>query len=305
MTAPLSNWPTVDVIIPTRDRAHLVREAVRSVAAQDYPGHVRVIVDDDGMSPIGMIPSEGVAVCVVRNSHRGGLSGARNTGIDHAEADLVAFLDDDDLWLPNKLLRQVVALQQDPHTEMVTTSVSVEFAGRSTSRLAGTTAVTHDMLLESRLAMLHSSTFVIRRAALAELGGLDETAPDGHNEDYDLLLRLAARAPILHVDEPLVRVRWIVSSQFRNAWAARLAGAEWVLERHPDICGNAVGHARVLGQIAFAHAALGSRRSALRTASRAWRRRWREPRAYLAVLVVAGVPPSFIMSRLHRYGRGV
>jgi hypothetical protein len=220
-------------------------------------------------------------------------------------AELVAFLDDDDLWLPGKLRRQVAAMQQNPDASMVTTSVLIEFAGRTTPRFARTSWVTYDMLLESRMAMLHSSTFLLRRATLRELGGVDETAPGGHNEDYDLLIRCAEHAPVLHVDEPLVRVRWRADSRFRDAWHDRLAGAEWLLERHPAICTTAVGHARILGQMAFAHAALGRRRSALRMAGQACRRRWREPRAYLAVLVVAGVPPSFILTPLHLFGRGV
>lgn len=217
----------------------------------------------------------------------------------------MAFLDDDDLWLPDKLRPQVAALHQNPDATTVTTSVRFEFEGRTTARLAGATTVTYEMLLASRMAMLHSSTFLIMRTALRELGGLDETAPDGHNEDYDLLLRCAEQQPIVHVDEPLVHVRWTSGSRFMEAWAARLAGAEWVLDRHPDIRSSAIGHARVLGQIAFAHAALGRRRRALRMAGLAWRCRWREPRAYLAVLAAAGVPPSFIVTRLHRFGHGV
>jgi len=305
MAASLSNWPSVDVVVPTRDRADMVREAVRSVAAQDYPGRLRVIIVDDGTGPVGTIATDFAEVRVVPNTHLQGLCGARNTGIDLSDADLVAFLDDDDLWLPDKLRRQVTALQQNPDTMMVTASVLIEFAGRTTPRLAGTSLVTRDMLLKSRMAMLHSSTFLIRRTSLRRLGGLDETAPNGHNEDYDLLLRCAAQQPIVHVDEPLVRVRWTSDSQFRDVWAARLAGAEWVLDRHPDIRSSSVGHARVLGQIAFAHAVLGRRRSALRLARRTWRLRWQEPRAYLAVLAVAGVPPSFIVTQLHRFGRGV
>ena len=305
MAESLSTWPTVDVVVPTRDRADLLHEAVRSVAAQDYPGRLRVIVVDDGTGRVGTIATDLAEVHIVPNTHLQGLCGARNTGIELVDADLVAFLDDDDLWLPDKLRRQVAALQQNPGAMMVTTSVLIEFAGRITARLAGTTMVTYEMLLKSRMAMLHSSTFLIRRKALHELGGLDETAPGGHNEDYDLLLRCAAQGPIVHVDEPLVRVRWTSGSRFRHAWAARLAGAEWVLDRHPDIKRSATGHARVLGQIAFAHAALGSRRTALRVAGQAWRRRWREPRAYLVVLAVAGVPPSFIVTQLHRFGLGV
>ena len=110
-----------------------------------------------------------------------------------ATRELVAFLDDDDRWLPGKLSRQVELLAARPDAPMASTSIRVEFGDSHTDRYAGTDAVTHARLLESRMSMLHSSTFLLRRSALTEPGGLvDEDAPDGQNEDYELLLRYSA-----------------------------------------------------------------------------------------------------------------
>ena len=134
---------------------------------------------------------------------------------------------------------------------------------------------------------------------------VDESAPAGQNEDWDLLLRCSARAPIAHVDRPLVWVRWGSSSMFAAAWESKLAGLRWVLDGHPGIAGDPLGYARVLGQMAFAEAALHRRRAALGTAVRAGRVRWREPRGYLATAVALGVPPGVILSALHRRGHGV
>jgi glycosyltransferase involved in cell wall biosynthesis len=299
--------PSVDVVIPTHDRPEFVRAAIDSVRTQQYGGRLRVIVVFDRNAPDeSLATGDGVPVLVLRNERKPGLCGARNTGICASDAELVAFLDDDDRWLPGKLARQVELLTDRPDVPMAATSIRVEFRDSHTDRYAGTDAVTHDQLLESRMSMLHSSTFLLRRSALIGAVGLvDEDAPDGQNEDYELLLRYSLVAPIAHIDEPLVAVRWGSTSLFAQAWRSKLAGARWILQRHPDIAASAVGHARLLGQIAFAEAALGQRRRALGTAARGIRVRWREPRPYLAVLAALGVPPGGILGVLHHFGRGV
>jgi hypothetical protein len=157
------------------------------------------------------------------------------------------------------------------------------------------------------MAMLHSSTFLIRRAALlGPLGLVDEQAPGSHNEDWDLLLRAARIRPITHLDDALVAVRWGSTSMFTRAWPARIDSLRWMLAKHPEIRGSAVGYARVLGQLAFGYAALGQRREALRHCRQAIRTRWREPRAYLAAAVAARVlSPRVVLELLHRRGHGI
>jgi glycosyltransferase involved in cell wall biosynthesis len=301
--------PSVDVVIPTRDRPDFVRAAIASVRAQDYAGRLIVYVVFDGEEPDVTLADDGpVPVCVLRNERKPGLCGARNTGILAGSGDLVAFLDDDDRWLAGKLREQVSLLQSRPDAAMATTSIRIEFGDAHTDRFAGTDTVTHQHLLRSRMAMLHSSTFLLRRTALVDGSGpglVDETAPQGQNEDWDLLLRYSAAHPIAHLDQPLVAVRWGSTSMFAQAWRSKVDGARWILERHPDIATSRIGHARVLAQIAFAHAALGERRLALRGASASIRVRWREPRAYLAVLAALGVRPTWILRALHARGHGV
>lgn len=303
----MSGLPSVEVVIPTHHRPELVRAAIDSVRAQDYDGALCVLVVFDRAEPDeSLVTDAGVPVRVVRNDRTPGLCGARNTGVLASAAVLVAFLDDDDRWLPGKLARQVALLQARPDALFASTSTRVEFGGAHTDRFAGTDSVTHERLLESRMSMLHSSTFLIRRAALLGAGGLvDEAAPQGQNEDYEILLRYSSLAPIVHLDEPLVAIRWGSTSLFAQAWQSKLDGARWVLERHPDIETSRIGYARLLGQIAFAHAALKQRRAAMRVATAAVRVRWREPRGYLAMLAAAGVRPSFIVETLHKHGRGV
>jgi glycosyltransferase involved in cell wall biosynthesis len=294
--------------VPTRNRPEQLHDAVRAILAQSYPGSLRALVVVDGPDPDQAAPDMASipGVDVVTNERRAGLAGARNTGILAATADLVAFCDDDDVWLPGKLQRQISALCASPAANFATCAIQVEYRDRRNARLAGTQRVTHNDLLHSRMAMLHSSTFVARRVALRDVIGLvDEDAPAGQNEDWDLLLRAARDHPLVHVDEPLVRVMWSAGSYFAHDWDTKITSLEWMLRRHPEIATDAVGAGRVYGQIAFWHATMRRRQPAVRWALRAARSSPREPRAYLALAVAAGLPSSVVLDALHRRGHGV
>jgi glycosyltransferase involved in cell wall biosynthesis len=300
--------PTVCAVVPTRNRPVLLGRAVRAILAQEYGGAIEVLIvvdQDDPDHAVSDLPAD-QRIRVISNNRKPGLSGTRNTGILASSADLIAFCDDDDEWLPGKLGHQIDVLQRTPDAEFASCSIEVDFEGSRSVRLAGKAVISHEDLLPSRMSMLHSSTFVIRRGALVEgIGLIDEDAPGSQNEDWDLLLRASARHPIVHVDEPLVRVFWSARSYFSRDWETKIASRTWMLERHPDVARSPKGSARVFGQIAFAYAASGQRLTALRWAGRAIRRRWREPRAYLALATAGGVPAEFILRSLHKRGKGV
>lgn len=300
--------PSVCVVIPTHDRPSEVREAIASIVEQDYEGDVQVVVVFDRAEPDAALHSSDCRpVRVTSNTRRPGLAGGRNTGIVLAESDLVAFCDDDDWWEPTKLRRQVEALMADPESHLVSCSITVEYEARSTDRFAGVASVTHAMLIRSRMAMLHSSTLVFRRASLmGTLGLINEDIPGSQNEDWDILLRAAALHPIIHVDQPLVHVRWGKGSYFSRRWDTKIASSEWMLEHHPGIASDSRAASRLMGQIAFAHACSGERRAAW-----AWSRRvlTRDPTQWRGPLAagVAMWPRSgeWVLSALHRFGRGV
>lgn len=303
--------PSIGVVIPTRQRPELLRRAVDSVLAQEYPGALRVVVVYDGAEPDGGIARDGDrSVAVTVNRRTPGLAGARNTGILALDGvDLVAFCDDDDRWLAGKLAAQVAALAEHPGAEFVTAGIEVEYEGATHPRLAGADVVVHEDLLRSRMAMLHASTFLVRRAALADpgrIGLVAEDAPGSQNEDYDLLLRAARRRPITHVDRPLVHVLWGRTSYFAHQYETKIASLRWMLARHPELAGCRPGAARIYGQLACWHAAAGERREAVGWAGRALRHRWREPRAAIALAAAAHlVSVDTVLSTLHKRGRGI
>ena len=188
--------------------------------------------------------------------------------------------------------------------------MEVEYDGHVTPRLAGIDRVGPDDLVRSRMAMLHSSSFLVRRSCLldahAGIGLVAEDAPGAQNEDWDLLLRAAKRVPIVHVDEPLVRVLWGRTSLFAYEYATKMAALRWMMSRHPEIKGCRPGAARVYGQLACWSAATGNRRDAWRWTREAVRSNWREPRVAIALAVATGVVRvENVLSALHRRGRGI
>lgn len=301
--------PSVGVVIPTRDRPELMRRALDAVLAQDYPGRMTVIVVFDGVSPdYHLTQDEPRPVKVLTNWRTPGLAGTRNTGVLGLDTDLVAFCDDDDQWLPGKVTAQVQALRAaPPETEFATCAIEVEFEGRIVPRLAGRTTVCLDDLVRSRMAMLHSSTFLAKREAmLGSLGLVAEEAPGSQNEDWDMLLRASKRAPIAHVDVPLVRVLWAGTSHFAYDYATKISSLRWMMSRHPEIRGCRPGAARVYGQLACWAAASGNRREAWFFTRQAVRNNWREPRAAIAIGAATGVIRiDRVIGALHRRGHGI
>ena len=317
-------WPSVGVVIPTRDRPDQLREAIASVLAQDYQGRLQVVVVFDG-APVDQALARGTwaaraagaaqgaegtepdQMLVLSNDRTPGLAGARNCGILASRTDLVAFCDDDDRWLPGKLRAQVAALRSSTGAEFSSCGIAVTFEGKTTDRLAGTAEITHQDLVRSRMVMVHSSTYLANRAALLDgIGLVNETIPGGQNEDWDLALRAARRRPIVNVDQPLVQVAWGASSHYARAWETKAQSLIWMLEHHGDLVKNQAGAARVYAQIAFAYACLGQRSESCRWMGRALRHNWLEPRVPFAAAVAAGVVSGDrVLRTLHSRGRGI
>jgi glycosyltransferase involved in cell wall biosynthesis len=300
---------SVTVIIATRNRPDMVREAIAAVWAQDHPGSIEVVVVFDQSEPDASMAADGTnrRTRVIRNTRSAGLAGARNSGIEQATTPFVAFCDDDDYWLPHKLRKQLALADQHPDAALITCGIEVVYGGEEHVRVLERDLVTFADLLDDRLTELHPSTFLFRRDQLIRaIGGVDEAVPGGFGEDYDLLLRAARQHPIVNLPEMAVVVRWGGQSYFFQRWATMSEGLTWMLERYPEFASSPRGSARLRGQIAFAHAAQQHRRAALQWARGALRRNWREPRAYLA-LAVAGrlITPAQVMRTLHRRGRGI
>jgi glycosyltransferase involved in cell wall biosynthesis len=104
--------PSVSVVIPTHGRPEFLRRAVGSVLDQEYTGRIEALVVFDDCKPVDVPEPSSAdrAVVLLGNDRMPGPLGARNAGILAAKGDILAFLDDDDEWVPSKLARQVEVL---------------------------------------------------------------------------------------------------------------------------------------------------------------------------------------------------
>ena len=209
--------PCVSVIIPTHNRAWALAEAVDSVLGQSFSDFELIVVDDgstDGTQDL--LAAYGGRIRVEVQDHRG-VSAARNRGIACARGELLAFLDSDDLWRPEKLARQAAFMQARPEVLICQTEevwirrgVRVNPARRHRGRSG--------MIFAPSLALclVSPSAVMARRGLFAEVGLFDESLPAC--EDYDLWLRVSVRHPVHLLDEALVVKRGGHADQLSRAW---------------------------------------------------------------------------------------
>lgn len=218
MTSP----PLVSVIIPTYNHARFVVQAVQSVLAQTYP-HVEIIVVDDGSTDETTQVLEPLAGRIrVATQTNAGVAAARNHGFALAQGQYLTFLDADDLFLPQKLARDVALLEADPAVGVAYCSWfyvaedGEQVLGELRPRKQG--HLLEDLLLRRFHCVPGAAT--IRRTALEQVGLFDGRCPAA--ADTDLWVRLAyAGYPFASEEEPLFRYRSVPGSMSRQ-----LAGQE-------------------------------------------------------------------------------
>jgi len=206
--------PRVSVIIPVYNRAELVAQAVASVLGQTFQDFELIVVDDGSTDGTwDKLLSYGRKLRALRQDHRGAPA-ARNFGLRHAAGEYLAFLDSDDLWLPDKLARQVEYLDQHPEVALVHCDGWVVKGQEVPEHLNylptfyATRQPPHGPEAAARLMSAPISTphILVRRQVVEKIGGFAE---DLHlHEDADFYLRLLeARKQIGYVPEPLAIVR--------------------------------------------------------------------------------------------------
>lgn len=233
MSATATDKTLVSVVIPAYNAAWCLGRALDSVLAQTWPA-LEILVVDDGSSDAtpAVLERYGSRIRVIRQANAG-MSAARNSGIAAARGALLAFLDADDWWRPEKVARQVSVLQARP--EVGFCSTTAELSGPEGQRL-GQWVCEHEAheLVEALLAGSApiaggASSVMVRREVLKRAGPFDPAMRGA--EDPDLWIRLAALSPYAWLREPLTVVTRNPASVSRDREAMR-AGALRLLAKH-------------------------------------------------------------------------
>lgn len=216
--------PTVSIVIPTYNRQRLVQETIDSVLRQSFSDWELLVIDDGSTDETATVLTEryGNSIRYVHQQNQGE-SAARNKGITLAQGKYVAFLDSDDLWLPNKLQRQVEVL--DSQTEVGLVSTQAYWMSNEGLQLqrpphghdrASATVSWADLVLGNAIAGGGSSAMVRRRCF--ELAGTFD-ASIRFGEEWDLWLRIARHWRVYQIPEPLCCYR--INPGGARTWAPR------------------------------------------------------------------------------------
>lgn len=231
--SPSGGSPVVSVVVPTHDRPGRLRQAVASVLAQTFADFEIVVVDDGSTESAEEVLRElgDPRIRVFRHDRPEGAPRARNAGIRAARAEYLAFLDDDDEWLPQKLERQLAAFAAaPPEVGVVYTGFEVvsdktgRVASRAIPRLPSSPYVRF-----LRSTVFSTSVPLLRMECLRKVGLFDEALPG--TQDRDLWLRIARHFAFVGVPEVLVRLH-IHGAQLSTDLKSKIEAKERILEKY-------------------------------------------------------------------------
>jgi glycosyltransferase involved in cell wall biosynthesis len=200
--------PLISVVIPSYNYARYLREAIDSALGQTYPEVEVVVVDNSSTdNTLDVLRSYGDRIRWFQQANEG-VSGSRNRGIKESRGEVVAFMDADDAWLPEKLARQMEMLS-NPRVGMVYCGLQyVDSQGRNLERsvkgLRGQ-VLKKLALLEPPGVPACGSSALIRRKCFDEVGGFDREL--SISADWDMWRRIACHYEIEFVSDPLVLYR--------------------------------------------------------------------------------------------------
>jgi glycosyltransferase involved in cell wall biosynthesis len=229
--------PSVSVVVTTFNHAPYIAAALRSVLNQTYPLREVIVVDDGSSDRTPEVLAGFAQIKGIRQKNRG-VAGSRNRGVSEAKGDLIALMDGDDLWEPEKLARQVSAFEAHPDSGLIACDAR---------QLDGDTIIWERLLLmmvpeffdnsqtdtvsrQCYERLLHgnfigtTSQVMIPRDVLRAVGPSDSRLATC--SDYDLYLRIAAIRPFTFVNAALTSWRYLPTSASGPAARRRLRWAE-------------------------------------------------------------------------------
>ncbi len=203
------NLPKVTVVIPNYNYANYIKKTIDSVLAQTYK-NIEVLVIDDGSkdNSLKILEDYDDKITVLKQKNQG-VSRARNNGAANSNGEYIAFLDADDIWLPEKVETQMKKFFNDGNIGLVHCSMNYidkndKYCGKNYNGKEGNVA-DELLLFEEGVVVGAGSTAIVPRRIFDELGGFDERLSTA--ADWDFCYRLATRYKFGFVSEPLVLYR--------------------------------------------------------------------------------------------------
>jgi len=257
--------PRVSVIIPTFNRAGLIREAIESVLAQTYRDFEIIVADDGSTDQTAEVVAQfGDSVTYLPLPHRGQPAVTRNGGLRIARGEFAAFLDSDDLFFPHKLALQAAALEAHPEIGMVYSNGRFfrDDPGQPTGHVQDGLPTPSGRIFADVLRgnMLAPPVVLIRHTCLDRVGLFDEQPDFRAVEDFDLWLRIAAEFPVLYVPGDVAAIRRHSQSISRDVAVLRSRALKVMAKaelQYPDLmhqyrAARHEGYARTHGAVAVA-----------------------------------------------------
>ncbi len=220
----------VSVVIPTHNRPGLLGDAVASVLTQDVPVEV-IVVDDASIPAVAGLPAvDDPRVKVIRNEVAIGPTRARNLGVELASGAFVAFLDDDDTWLPGKLSRCLEILDAADGVGVV--AHRTVFDARQATGMRSDVRVVTDPLTRFGLQQTPHLDGVVVDARLAKEVGFDESLDAA--QDVDFIIELARKSSFAMVDDALA-LRGDDGEPSAIGLDRRIVARDRLRAKHPDV----------------------------------------------------------------------
>lgn len=224
-------FPLVTAIIPTYNRKEYLENAIQSVANQSYSNIEILVIDDGSYSNYAQSICDKFSNCYYLYKENGGLSSARNYGINLSKGEYIAFLDDDDFWRKDKLEKQVKVLLENSSIDCVHSSAAVvDESGKPTGASIG--AAQNKLHKRSGYVfwnalgtwVVKSPTPLIRKNVFQPDLLFDESLKVG--EDIDFYQRMFYRHKVLYINEPLAYYREYNSSKRLSVQLEKYIGIE-------------------------------------------------------------------------------
>ncbi|MDQ3063471.1 MAG: glycosyltransferase [Acidobacteriota bacterium] len=224
--------PKVTVIIPAYNAEKFIEQTINSVLAQTFQDFEIIVIDDGSKDKTAeIINSYGFLVRCIQTTN-GGVSRARNLGIDNALGEYIAFLDSDDLWEPTKLEKQVALLDENPNIGLCFTAL--ERVDRNLKLIGKTEAQNYPdfceaLLLYSCVVTGSCSSVMLRTEIAKQTGGFDTNFTN--HEDWEYWLQLSLITEFAPISEYLVKYRTVEGSASFNNPAVIESNVKGVLNK--------------------------------------------------------------------------